>query len=50
MYNNEETRVLNQVETNPTTESRTVEDDVKNESKKSLFYFLDPQCFNNSIY
>ena len=36
MYNNEETRVLNQVETNPTTESRTVEDDVKNESKNEF--------------
>ena len=36
MYNNEETRVLNQVETNPTTESRTIEDDVKNESKNEF--------------
>ena len=36
MYNNEETRVLNQVETNPTTKSRTIEDNVKNESKNEF--------------
>ena len=36
MYNNEETRVLNQVETNPTAESRTIEDNVKNESKNEF--------------
>lgn len=36
MYNNEETRVLNQVETNPANESRTIEDDVKNESKNEF--------------
>lgn len=36
MYNNEETRVLSQVETNPTAESRTIEDNVKNESKNEF--------------
>lgn len=36
MYNNEETRVLNQVENNPTPESRVNEDEVKNESKNEL--------------
>jgi hypothetical protein len=36
MYNNEETRVLNQVENNPTAESRVNEDEVKNESKNEL--------------
>ena len=36
MYNNEETRVLNQVENNPTAESRVNENEVKNESKNEL--------------
>lgn len=36
MYNNEETRVLNQVENNPTTESRVNEDEVKIESKNEF--------------
>lgn len=36
MYNNEETRVLNQVENNPTTESHVNEDEVKIESKNEF--------------
>lgn len=36
MYNNEETRVLDQVENNPTAESSVNEDEVKNESKNEL--------------